>query len=211
MADNSTLLIPPRDYSDICKLQEPGVLEQFFDEPLPFIVETVTGVLADGLKGWPLVAGRIVQGLLKGRLFQQTAWELKRLREAGRIPADCPLELVNAKPRKLRARDTRIRPDVPLQFWTAPHASAFQAARLPRLLAESTFRKSALRHDNISVVQGTEAVYKASLLLGQELGQLHFRPADMNATYSDVSKKRRRYPGLHRLTFYQNSVDPVQR
>jgi len=88
MADNSTLLIPPRDYSDICKLQEPGALEQFFDEPLPFIVETVTGALADGLKGWPLVAGRIVQGLLKGSLFQQTAWELKRLREAGRIPAD---------------------------------------------------------------------------------------------------------------------------
>ena len=88
MSENSALLIKPRDYSDICKLQEPGVLEQFFDEPKPFIVETVMGALAEGLKGWPVVTGRIVLAILKGRLFQQTSWEFKRLREAGRIAAD---------------------------------------------------------------------------------------------------------------------------
>jgi hypothetical protein len=70
MADES-LIAKPRDYSDIIKLQEPGVLEDFFDEPLPFIVATVTGALAAGKSGWILSSGRMVQAMLKGRLFQQ--------------------------------------------------------------------------------------------------------------------------------------------
>jgi len=85
MADESALITKPRDYSDIIKLQEPGVLEDFFDEPLPFIVETVTGALAAGKAGWFLAGGRIVQGMLKAKLFQQFSKEVKKLREAGKI------------------------------------------------------------------------------------------------------------------------------
>jgi hypothetical protein len=85
MADDSALITKPRDYSDIAKLQEPGVLEEFFDKPLPFIVATVIGALAAGKAGWLLAGGRIVQGMLKGKLFQQFSQEVKKLQEAGKI------------------------------------------------------------------------------------------------------------------------------
>lgn len=88
MADESALIERPRDYSDIIKLQEPGALEDFFNEPLSFIVATVSGALAAGKTGWFLAGGRIVQGMLKGRLFEQWSKEVKKLREAGRIPED---------------------------------------------------------------------------------------------------------------------------
>jgi len=88
MNDDSALITKPRDYSDIITLQQPGVLEDFFDEPLPFIVATVTGALAAGKTGWILSGGRMVQAMLKGRLFEQWSKEVKRLQEAGRIPDD---------------------------------------------------------------------------------------------------------------------------
>lgn len=83
-----SLIVKPRDYSDIIQLQEPGVLEEFFDKPLPFIAETITGALAAGKVGWFLASGRIVQGMLKGRLFQQFSKEVKKLRESGKIEKD---------------------------------------------------------------------------------------------------------------------------
>ncbi len=88
MADESTLITRPRDYSEITKLQEPGALEDFFDKPLPFIVATVTGALAAGKAGWFLSGGRLVQAMLKGRLFEQWSKEVKKFQEAGRIPDD---------------------------------------------------------------------------------------------------------------------------
>ncbi len=88
MADESALIARSRDYSDIIKLQEPGALEDFFDEPLPFIVATVTGALAAGKAGWFLSGGRLVQAMLKGRLFEQWSKEVKKFQEAGRIPGD---------------------------------------------------------------------------------------------------------------------------
>jgi hypothetical protein len=88
MADGSALIAKPRDYFEIMKLQEPGVLEDFFDKPLPFIVATVTGALAAGKAGWFLAGGRLVQGMLKGRLFEQWSKEVRKFQEAGRIPDD---------------------------------------------------------------------------------------------------------------------------
>src|ERR1035437_4409485 len=88
MADETALIVKPRDYSDIIQLQEPGVLENFFDEPLPFIVATITGALAAGKSGWILSSGRLVQAMVKGRLFEQWSKEVKKLQESGRIPED---------------------------------------------------------------------------------------------------------------------------
>jgi hypothetical protein len=88
MTDESAMIVKPHDYSDIIKLQEPGVLEDFFDEPLPYFVATVSGALAAGKSGWFLAGGRIVQAMLKGRLLQQWSKEVKKLRETGRIPDD---------------------------------------------------------------------------------------------------------------------------
>ena len=78
----------PRDYSDIVKLEDPTVLEDFLDQPLSFIAETITGAFAAGKSGVAVAGGRIVQALLKGRMFKQWAKEFRALRNAGKIPDD---------------------------------------------------------------------------------------------------------------------------
>jgi hypothetical protein len=83
MSDDTALITKPRDYSNIIQLQDPGVLEDFFKESLPFIVATVSGALAAGKSGWILSSGRLVQAMLKGRLFEQWSKEVKKLQEAG--------------------------------------------------------------------------------------------------------------------------------
>jgi hypothetical protein len=88
MTDDSALITRPRDYSKIANLQDPGVLEEFLNKPLTFIAETIIGAIAVEKNGLFLSGGRIVQALLKGRLFQQWAAEFKKLRETGRIPDD---------------------------------------------------------------------------------------------------------------------------
>jgi hypothetical protein len=88
MADDSTFLSKPRDTFDIAKLQDPGIFEEFLDQPLTFIAETITGALAVGKTGVMVAGGRVVQALLKGMLFKQWASEFKKLRETGRIPDD---------------------------------------------------------------------------------------------------------------------------
>jgi hypothetical protein len=86
--ENKSIVQIPRDYSDIAKLQDPGVLEDFLAEPPTFIAEVVTGAIADGKKSLALVGGRIVQALFKGQLFSQFGKEFKRAREAGRLKDD---------------------------------------------------------------------------------------------------------------------------
>ncbi len=88
MADEVSIIAKPRDYSDIINLQEPAILEAFLDQPLTYIAETITGALAVGKTGAMVSGGRIVQPLLKGKLFQQFGSEFKKLRDAGRIPED---------------------------------------------------------------------------------------------------------------------------
>jgi len=85
---NDSYIVKRRDYSDIAKLQDPGIFEEFLDQPLTFIAETITGALSIGAKGSMVAGGRIVQALLKGMLFKQWAAEFKKLWEAGRIPDD---------------------------------------------------------------------------------------------------------------------------
>jgi len=88
MSEGSALITKPRDYSNIINLDDPGALEEFLNQPLTFIAESITGALAVGKNGLVLSGGRIVQALLKGRLFKQWAAEFKKLRETGRIPDD---------------------------------------------------------------------------------------------------------------------------
>src|SRR5437870_13719786 len=58
------------------------------DQPLPAIAEVITAALAADRKDWILMAGHIVQGVLKGELFPQVSREIKELREKGKIPED---------------------------------------------------------------------------------------------------------------------------
>jgi len=86
MAEDFSIVTNPRNYFDIAQL--PGTLEEFLDQPLSYIAETVTGALAVGKTGTMVAGGRIVQALLKGKLFQQFGAEFNKLREAGKIPKD---------------------------------------------------------------------------------------------------------------------------
>ncbi len=85
---NLTAITKSRDYSDIIKLKDPDVLESFLQEPLTFIAETITGAFAVKTSGLMASGGRIVQSILKAKLFEQWAKEFKKLREEGRIPDD---------------------------------------------------------------------------------------------------------------------------
>jgi hypothetical protein len=88
MAEELSIATMPRDYFDVVQLQDPSVLEEFLEQPLTYIAETLTGVLAVGKTGTMVAGGRIVQALLKGKAFQQFGTEFKKLREAGKIPDD---------------------------------------------------------------------------------------------------------------------------
>ena len=88
MNDNDSLIQAPRNYYDIMKLQDAGVLEDFLEQPFTFIAETITGALAVGKTGVLVAGGRVVQALMKGILFKQWKAEFQRLREAGKIPDD---------------------------------------------------------------------------------------------------------------------------
>jgi hypothetical protein len=88
MDGNESLVVRPREYSNIACLQDPTVLEEFLDEPLTFVAETITGAFAIGKTGVFVTGGGIFQALLKGKLFQQWDREYHALREAGKIPDD---------------------------------------------------------------------------------------------------------------------------
>jgi hypothetical protein len=87
MAEES-VVIKKRDFAEIVKLQDPGLLAQFFDEPRQAIAESITGALSRGPQAWIAATGRIVQGVLKAQLIPQVASEIKRLREEGKIRDD---------------------------------------------------------------------------------------------------------------------------
>jgi hypothetical protein len=88
MDDDVSLVMKTRDYADVIKLQEVGALEEFLEQPLTAIAETITGALGEGAKGMWLAGGRIVQSILKGKIFQQFANEFRSFRKKGRIPDD---------------------------------------------------------------------------------------------------------------------------
>ena len=78
---------PPEIFNEAILTQNKDALAEFMDQPLPAIVETVTGFLTSP-KSWMPMTGHIVQGLLKGKLFPQVAQEIRDLREKGKIPED---------------------------------------------------------------------------------------------------------------------------
>ena len=86
--DESIVLKPPELFSDAVLTQNADELAKFMDQPLTAIAEAITGALAVEPKAWMTMTGRIVQGILKAKLFQQVGRELNHLRDAGKIPDD---------------------------------------------------------------------------------------------------------------------------
>src|SRR6266571_2728712 len=67
MSEDESLVISKKQlFADSILPQNKDELAQFIDQPFPALAEVIMGALASGLKGWPLVAGHIVQGAFKG-------------------------------------------------------------------------------------------------------------------------------------------------
>jgi hypothetical protein len=89
MSDEESFIVKYRDLATIVRTQDATALEEFLDQPLQAIAETITGVLASGnSRALYPIAGRLVQGALKGKLFQQVSREINKLRETGRIDSN---------------------------------------------------------------------------------------------------------------------------
>lgn len=84
--NDESLVLPPRDYSDIVKLGQENVLDQFLQHPTTAALEVITGAFANGRKGLLVSTGRIAQGLVKGQMYDALADEIRRLRKAGKLP-----------------------------------------------------------------------------------------------------------------------------
>jgi hypothetical protein len=87
-SDESFIVKKTDDLETILRQQNIDAISEFLDQPAVYIAETVTGALAEGMKGVGLSAGRLVQGALKLQLLKQFAREIKYLREKGRIKED---------------------------------------------------------------------------------------------------------------------------
>ncbi len=92
------IVIPARQmFSDSILPQNRDELAKFMDQPFSAIAEIIMGALATGSKGWPLIAGRIVQGALKGQMFQQVNRTIKDFREKGKLPENFTEQPMGAK------------------------------------------------------------------------------------------------------------------
>jgi hypothetical protein len=98
MPQDESLVIPKKQlFSDSILPQNKDELAEFIDQPFPALAEVIMGALASGVKGWPLVAARIVQGAFKGQMFQQVNRTIKELREKGKLAEDFTEQPMGAK------------------------------------------------------------------------------------------------------------------
>src|SRR5215470_19701469 len=77
---------PQEPFSDAILFENAHELAKFMEQPVSAIAEVMTGWFAAGPQAWMVMTGHIVQGILKGKLFEQLGREIRELREAGKIP-----------------------------------------------------------------------------------------------------------------------------
>jgi hypothetical protein len=88
MADDQSIVLIPKDSAEVARLELATELERLFQQGVTPIVETITGLFASGKWGAAVAGGRIVQGALKFKLFQQVSTEIQDLRAKGRLAGD---------------------------------------------------------------------------------------------------------------------------
>ncbi len=87
--EETSIVQKPREpFEDVLLPENTSELARLMDEPTTAIAEIITGAFAAGPKAWMVIGGRIVQGMLKAKLFQQVSQEIKELREKGKIRDD---------------------------------------------------------------------------------------------------------------------------
>lgn len=83
--EKNTFVVKKRDVSEIIQLRDEGALEIFLNDPVAVISQAIIDLLSHGPTAFAAPGVRIVQGALKGQLFQQAAREVKTLQEKGKI------------------------------------------------------------------------------------------------------------------------------
>jgi hypothetical protein len=85
VGDDESYIVKRRDYARLFYDPKPEVIADFLEQPLGFVAEIVTGMLAEGPKQLSVYGGKIAQAALKGHLFEQFAREVQDLRDKGKI------------------------------------------------------------------------------------------------------------------------------
>lgn len=83
--EEKNLVVRERDAAEIIQLRDAGALEIFLSNPIPVISQAIIDLISHGPVALIGPGVRIVQGALKGKLFQQVAKEVKDLQEKGKI------------------------------------------------------------------------------------------------------------------------------
>jgi hypothetical protein len=83
--EKETFVVKKRDVADIIQLRDPDALEIFLSDPIPVISRAIIEFMSHGPVALIGPGVRIVQGALRGELFQQAAKEVKDLQEKGKI------------------------------------------------------------------------------------------------------------------------------
>lgn len=85
MSEDESFLVKPSDVGEMIRTGDKDALVNLYERPLSVIAASVAGWLASGPKEWILATGRIVQGALKAKFFQQVSAELKNLEQKGKL------------------------------------------------------------------------------------------------------------------------------
>ncbi len=84
MADEQSIVVIPADSAEVARVELATELERVL-QLRATIVEATPGLFASGKWGAAVVGGRIVQGALKFKLFQEVSKEIQELRAKGKV------------------------------------------------------------------------------------------------------------------------------
>lgn len=87
MSENESYIVKKRDLAEIIQLQDKGAIEEFMKDPLSVIAGAVNEYLLHP-SVFASTGVRIAHSILKAKIFEQLATEVKHLRERGKLPAD---------------------------------------------------------------------------------------------------------------------------
>jgi hypothetical protein len=85
VADEQSIVVISADSAEVARVELATELERVLQLGATAIAEAIPGLFASGKWGAARVGGRIVQGALKYKLFQQVSKEIQELRAKGKI------------------------------------------------------------------------------------------------------------------------------
>jgi hypothetical protein len=88
MADEQSIVLIPADSAEVARVELATERERALQLGATSIGEAITGLFASGKWGAAVVGSRIVQGVLKFKLFQQVSKEIQELLAKGKIAAE---------------------------------------------------------------------------------------------------------------------------